>query len=491
MKARTRNLLLSLGAVLAASGLALYAYFGVLKTDERAAAAKAAGEQLVAPVEEADGGTALAWGWLRTHFVRYDKLAIIAHGDTTELGRLPDASWVITRPFRARADAHAAEDVISTLQGLRLSRTVDETPKDADLERYGLKPPRFVVTATAEGAPAVTLSGGLENSYDGSLYVQRAGDARVYAVDASTRTPLDKGTEMLRARDVLGPRDLGLLGIQLKSGRHDWAVSREPEHPWAFQKPIGLTADGPEISLWVAALARQHAVKFLNDSPAERKRTGVEKPAVEATFRRGEETVHVRLATGPRDADPAWVLREDSFGATLAELPRGALATLDVPASTLRDRRVLDFQVSQVDRIRFIPEGGGAAIVVEREHADAGATPSWLLALRTPEPASAAKVGALLYALSSLKWLAVDEAPPKDPGLGASARTVVLEDASGKVLATLVLGKTAARNGPTVWSRTAGGEVVQVDLSRLPGLPSRPNDLLDVTPTVPAAGAPH
>jgi len=482
MKTRSRTLLAAVVALGLAAGLGLYAYFGVLKSDERAAAAKQASEQLVAPVEGPDGGTALAWGWLKTHFVRYDRLVVAARGDTTELGRLPDGAWVISRPVRARAEVRAAEDIISTLQGLRLNRIIEEKPKDEDLQQYGLKPPRFSVTATAEGAPPVTLLGGVENSFDGSVYVQRAGDAQVYAVDGVTRASLEKSTEELRARDLLGPRDLGLLGLQLKSARHDWALSREPDHPWAFQKPAGMPADGAAVSGWVAGLAKQRAVKFLVDSPAERKRTGVDKPAVDASFRRQDETVRVRLAAGPADADPAFVLREDSFGVTLAELPHAALAALDVPAAELRDRRVLIFQPSEVERIRILPEGGGLALVLRREAADGGTTSRWLLATRTPQPASTAKVGTLLYALASLKWLPGEEAPPKDPGLGANARTVVLEDGAGKVLATLVLGKTASRKGPTVWTRSAAGEVVQVDLSRLPALPSRAEDVLDNSP---------
>jgi hypothetical protein len=302
----------------------------------------------------------------------------------------------------------------------------------------------------------------------------------VYGVDGYVRAAFEKGSEELRAKDVLGPRDLGLLGITLKSLKHDWWVTRQPEQPWAFAVPKGLSADGAAISTWVSRLAQQPAVKFLADSPAERKRTGVEKPTVEATFRRMEETVRVRLAAGPLDTDPAYVLREDSFGATLAEAPHAALAALDVPAAELRDRRLLSFDPAKVERIRFLPEGGGVPFVVEREHVDAGAPPRWRLASREPHPASTAKLGALLYALANVRWLPSDEAPPKDPGLGAAARTVVLEDGGGHVLATLVLGKPASRKDKTVWTRAASGEVVQVDVTRLTGLPGKPDDVLDL-----------
>ncbi len=481
MSARSRSLLGAAAAAALALALGLYAYFGVLRQEERAAAAKTASEALVAPVAQPDGGSAL---------VRYDKLVLTAHSETSELGRLPDAAWVLSRPFRARADARAAEEVVSTLQTLRLNRVVDEQPKDEDLRRYGLQPPRFVVVASAQGAPTLTLSGGVENSFDGSLYVQRAGDARVYAVEGATRSALEKTPEELRARDVLGPRDLGLLGAQLKSARHHWAVAREPEHPWAFTQPAGLSADGGAVSQWVARLAQQRAVKFLVDSPAERQRTGVETPAVDASFRRLEETVRVRLAAGPKETDPAFVLREDSFGVTLAELPHSALAALDVPPAELRDRRLLLFEPAQVQRIRMVPAGGGQALVLEKEAQDAGATPAWRLATVPPQPASTAKVATLLYTLSGLRWLSAEEAPPKDAGLGSHARAFILEDGAGKVLATLVLGKPASAKAKTVWTRTSSGEVVQLDMARVQSLPSRAEDVLETQGAPPPAAVP-
>ncbi len=472
MTARVRSLALVLGAAALALAIGLYAYFGVSRKEAKASAEKEAAATLVAPVTAPDGGARL---------VRYDHLVLLAHGQTTELGRLPDASWVLVRPWRARGDAHAAEELISTLQSLRLTRVIEETPKDEDLQRYGLLPPRFTLTATAEGAPALSLSGGVENSFDGSLYVQRSGDVRVYAVDGFIRTALDKGSEELRAKDVLGPRDLGLLGLSLKSQKHEWAVSREPEKPWVFQTPKGQTADGAAVSQWVSRLGQQQVVKFLEDSPAERKRTLVEKPTVEANFRRSEEAVRVRLSAGPGDKDSVYVLREDSFGPTLAEVPRAALAVLDIPAAELRDRRVLSFEASQVERIRFLPEGGGATFVVQRQHTDAGTGPRWVLASRTPQVASTSKVSALLSALVSLRWLPLEDGPPKDPGLGATARTVVLEDAGGQVLGTLVLGKTASHKENRVWTRTAAGEMVQIDVSRLTGLPAKPEDLTELS----------
>ena len=478
MSARSRTLWTLAGAAGLALLLGLYAELGVRRAEEKAAAAKEASEKLVAPRAEPDGGTAL---------VRYDRLLVTAQGETTELGRLPDGAWVISRPARARADARAAEDIVGMLQQVRLNRILEEHPTDEDLRRYGLRPPSYTVTASADGVPPLTVEGGIENSFDGSTYLRRAGDERVYAVDAFTRATLAKKTDELRAHDVAGVRDLGLLGISLKSAKHDWAIQREPEKPWTFTRPPGAPADGAAVSQWVAALAQVRAEKFLVDSPAERSRTGVEKPAVDVTFRRLEETVRVRLQAGAKETDPAYLLREDAFGAVLAQMPRSALASLDKPAVELRDRTVLSFRPDEVERLRILPAWEGPAMVVERHRADAGSAEQWLLVSRHPEVVSTARVGAVLYGLSALRSLPLDLTPPRDPGLG-KARTVLLEGAEGRVLATLVLGSPVPAKEGAVWTRNARGEVVPVEVRHL-ALPARPEDLMEPRPPAPVPGA--
>jgi hypothetical protein len=477
VSARARTLWTLGGAAAVALLLWLYADLGVRRAEEKAAAAKEASEKLVAPRTEPDGGTAL---------VRYDRLLVSTQGETTELGRLPDGAWVISRPARARADARAAEDMVGMLQSVRLNRILEEHPTPEDLRRYGLQPPSYAVTASADGVPSLTVEGGIENSFDGSAYLRRAGDERVFAVDGITRTTLAKRTDELRAHDVAGVRDLGLVGVSLKSAKNDWAIQREPEKPWVFVRPAGAPVDGSAVSQWVAAVAQVRAEKFLVDSPAERARTGVEKPALDVTFRRRDETVRVRLAGGAKDQDPVYLLREDGFGAVLVEMPRSALASLDKSALELRDRSVLSFRPDQVERLRILPAGGGPPMVAERRRADAGAGEQWLLVASTVEPLSTARIGTLLYGLSALKSLPLDLAPPRDAGL-AHGRTVILEGQDGQLLATLVLGSPVPRKDGAVWTRNARGEVVPVEV-RFLAVPAKPEDLMEARPLTPSLG---
>ncbi len=483
MSARSKNLWALLGAVVVALGLGLYAYFGVMKGEEREAEQKRAAEQLVQPVSRPDGGT---------EQVRYDRLVITAKGDTTELARMPDQSWVITRPLRAAADVRTAEDIVSALQFARLKSTVEEKPTAEDTQRFGLDHPSVEVTASADGVKPLTVRLGLENPYDGSVYLQREGDPKVYAVQATTRATLERSTFDLRDRDVIAVRDLGVTRIEVKGKKGDWAVAREPGQPYVFVRPAKEDADTTAISSWLGTLRSTTATRYLQDSPAERKRTGVEKPVVEASFQRGTtETVKIRLAAGKTDKDPVHALREDQFGTSLAELPRTAIAALDKSPAELRDRMVLHVKAEDVVRIRV--GTGPTAVTLQRERPADGGLESWQLRTPTAGAADPFKASSLLYGLTSLRAEPTERSLPTDArstGLGPTARTVTLEGQDGKALGTIVIGSASARPAGT-FVRDDRGRVVLVDPARLKEIPTTPADLLPPPrpPTLPGADA--
>ena len=474
MSARSKNLWTLLAAAVVAAGLGLYAWLGVMKSEEKEAEKKRSAERLVQPVSRPDGGT---------ENVRYDRLVVKAKGETTELARLPDQSWVITKPLKTAADVQTAEAIVSGLQYARIRSTVEEKPTPEDLHRFGLDKPSVDVVASAEGVQPLTVRIGVENPYDSSAYLQREGDPKIYSVDGSTRSSLDKGTFDLRDRDVLAVRDLGVTRIEVRGKKHDWAVGRDPGQPYVFVRPVKEDADTGAISGWLASLRSTKATKYLDDAPAERKRTGVEKPALEATFQRGTtETVRIRLATGKADTDPVYVLREDQYGSALAEVPRAALAALDKSPAELRDRSVLHAKPEDVSRIRI--GSGDQALVLERERPADGGPESWRIGGPTGAVADSFKAGSLLYNLTSLRSEATEEKLPSDAkatGLGPGARTIAFEGQDGKTLGSVTLGGLSKKPAGT-FLRDDRGRVVVVDNARLKEIPSKPADVLPPPP---------
>ena len=474
MSARSKSLWTLLGAVVVTAGLGLYAWFGVMKGEEKEAEQKRTAERLVQPVSRPDGGT---------ETIRYDRLVVTAKGETTELARLADQSWVIRRPLKAAADVQTAEGIVSALQYARIRSTVEEKPTPDALKTFGLDKPTVQVVASAEGVPPLTVRIGVENPYDSSAYLQREGDQRIYAVDATTRSSLDKGTFDLRDRDVLAVRDLGVTRIELRSKKHDWAVGRDPGQPYAFLRPVKEDADTTAVSGFLGSLRGPKAMRYLEDGPAERKRTGVEKPLVDATFQRGTtETVRVRLAAGKAETDPVYALREDQYGSALAEVPRSALAALDKSPAELRDRTVLHAKPEDVISIRI--GSGDGALVLERERPADGGPETWRLRSPTQGLADNFKAASLLYGLTSLRFEATEDRLPSDArttGLGPTARTIVLEGQGGKALGSIALGGASKKPAGT-FVRDDRGRVVVVDSARFKELPSKPADLAPPPP---------
>src|SRR5690606_11043307 len=118
------------------------------------------------------------------------------------------------------------ESILTQLQSGKFKATIEEAPADADLEKYGLKAPVFSVTAKAyvpdtsgggKDDPArqrtVTLYGGIENTFDGSVYVRRDTDPRVYSADGSVRYALEKDLYSLREKELLGLDEGSLQGL--------------------------------------------------------------------------------------------------------------------------------------------------------------------------------------------------------------------------------------------------------------------------------------
>ena len=203
MKQSTK-LLLQLGVFfMLALAVGGYAYFGVFKKDQASARQKDHDLRLFAPQKldekQTDGGSPPA---------QFTRVVVSFDGQTTELEREDGAGWKLVKPVRAKADALVMDALISQLQTAKFKDTLDEHPDEPTLKKYGLDAPRFVVTATAVvngEARSVKLVGGAENTFDGSIFVQRDDQPAVYAAPGGVRR-LESRTTRTGSRPFLTSR---------------------------------------------------------------------------------------------------------------------------------------------------------------------------------------------------------------------------------------------------------------------------------------------
>lgn len=177
MSARTRSLLPAAILLAAAAGAVAFAWFGVARQDEAAAARQAAARKLFA-FEPA----------------QVQAVTLVARGETNRLVRAGDG-WRLDGERPAPARRHVVDAIVEAVARLE-KKAVLEGPEASELEKLGLSRPEAQVTLALEGGRSASLAVGAENPYDGSRFV-RTGEGAVALVDGAIAWRLGHGRQDL------------------------------------------------------------------------------------------------------------------------------------------------------------------------------------------------------------------------------------------------------------------------------------------------------
>lgn len=478
MSQTNRTLALLSGVTAVAIALGLYAFVGVHQKDEHDARVKDLNERLFSPTRldetSRDGGFAK---------IEFRKVTVTSRGETTTVTREPGQEWRVVAPLQTPADKIAIDQVVSQLQQAKFKQVIEEKPDDAALARYGLKPPQFVVTAEAEVGEGrekrtLKLEGGIENTFDGTVYLRREGSPQVWSAEGGVRWSLQKSTYDLREKAILGIDESQCTAVVVKSKLNGFALERGPDKAWRMTRPFQVAADQATLTGIFGALKQERAISFQLDTPEARKK--FDDPQFDATLTL--ETGQAVRLRGAKAAEQYWLLREEGPQAVIAEVSLQAFGQLDRNPQELKDRLILSFKKDQVAKIVFQQADGGEQRVERARNEDGGAGDGWRVTAPKVGPAKTFKVAAVLWTLGAMKASAFDEESPKDwakYGLDPKAKSVTLVSLDGTTLARLVIGREVPGKAATGYFRGSRNQVVEGDVSRLNELPSTVEDLLE------------
>ena len=488
MNQMQKTLVALAGLLLVAGGVALFAYKGVYEKDEKTAQKKAQDERLFATGAEArskDAGAAT---------IEFVKLTVTTAGETTVLERESGRPWRITAPVKAKIDPLVVDGVVSQLQTARFKTTLDGEATDAELKTYGLDKPSFSVEAEAlvDGATRkVSLEGGIENPFDGTIYMRKDGSRVVHMAEGGVRWSVAKTTFDLREKDLFAIDEPKLERLALKTKSNDWELVRGDDKLWRLTRPEATLADTVTVQAVVGSIRGERAISFPGEPTPERlKALGFDAPLVSATFALASGEVKVKLAMPPGDAGAElYALREDADGPVLAKVNASARTAFDRNAIELRDKSLIPFARQLVTKI-VLSTPGSPEVIVERESADASIE-GWRVTAPKSGKAKGYRVATTLWTLSAIKAgsVVIDKPDAKmleTYGLDAKqARTIRLFGPAGAELAMLTLGKELIGKAGSSYATGARKAIVEIDSSKFNELPWSAEDLLDV----PAADA--
>lgn len=477
MNQANRTLVILAGFTVLAIVAGLYA-FRIDKTDKTEAKQKDRDTRLFEPlkVDEAlpDGGGAKA---------EFTKVTVTSNGETTVLTREVGKEWQVISPVKAGADKIVIDQVVSQLQQAKFKQVIDDKPDTDALVRYGLQPPKFAVAAEAVVGDhgevrTVKLEGGIENTFDGTVYLRRSGETQVWSAEGGVRWALQKSTFDLREKTTMSFDDAKVVKVEVKTKNNAYTLERDAQKAWMITQPFTAAADQATLAGMLGTLKNERALSFPADTPEARKE--FDAPQVDATFTvEGGGTFRIRMV---KHGTNEWALREEGSVGVLAEFQATIAGQLDRNPNDLKDRLVLPFKKELVAKIVFHQPDAKDLVVERPAGADGGTGEAWKVTAPEAGPAKTFKVASVMWTLGALKVASLGEENPKDWGkfgIDSRSRTVTLSGYDGKELAKLVVGKDVPGKLATSYVRGARNQVVEVDNSRLVDLPATLADLLD------------
>ncbi|MBK7860624.1 MAG: DUF4340 domain-containing protein [Archangiaceae bacterium] len=492
--ARTLVMLVALLAV--GLGVGLYAWKGVYEPEQKETKQKDVDEHLF-PVLKLDE-RAVDGAVPRVEFVR---LELTTSGQTSVLERESgSAPWRMSQPFAgAGVDRIAVDGITSQLQASKFKYVADEAPDAAALKKYGLESPSFTVQAEALVGEArerrkVKLVAGAENSFNGSIFMLRDDEKKVWGAEGGVKWAFQKTPFDLREKELVTLDEQQVSKIAVKTQTNDYTIERDADRQWVLKPTKPFKGEDPQF------LADQGAISGAISGIKSERATGFpaaeiafDAPTEDLTFTVGEpaQRVNVKLLkVGGGDAGSAQVYarREDAHGVVIAEVSSNALSFFDRNPFDMRDKSVLQFKKDAVAKVR-VHLADGAELVVEKDATDGGGAESWRVTAPQQGPAKQFKLAALLWTLGSVKGSELIEDKPKDLKKYGFDRWIALSDASGKELARLWVGAQAKGKMDQKYLKGTRDQVVCADATRLADLPTKLDDLLEAPPAAKAPDA--
>ncbi|MGA2116528.1 MAG: DUF4340 domain-containing protein [Bryobacteraceae bacterium] len=196
-------------------------------------------------------------------------------GETVELQRKTQSTYVLTQPKPLPADVDAASSLITTVASISADKTIED--KATDFSPYGLAKPSLEVHITRKDGKAFDLQLGDDTPNNSGTYARLAGDPHVYTVASFVKTSLDKKADDLRDKHLLSFDTDKLTRVQLTAKGSTVEFGKNGQNEWQIVKPWPMRADSAQVDTLIgkvkdakldtAAKPEEIATKFAAAAP--------------------------------------------------------------------------------------------------------------------------------------------------------------------------------------------------------------------------------
>ena len=354
------------------------------------------------------------------------------------LAKNDQGDWRIAKPVDADADDPVVNNMLTAIAEADTSRTLENVGDK--LAQYGLAPPEATVTLTLkDGKPFPAIKVGKTTQVGSSAYFQKGDDPKVYIGTASLQGVMKKQVKDLRDKSLLTFEDQDVQKLELAKGDTAITVERLDPERWRITAPASYPADAAEMRALLASIRGLRVDDFASDDPAvDLKQYGLSEPQLRVSVWSGKDRAQKTLLFGSfkdDDKNKKSVYAKRAELASVVLLPDYALKNVDKNLTTLRDKTVAAFAKDQAVKVAVTRKDGNGFTLVKREG-------SWHVEEPGEGVERAPTITHFIDDVAAFKGTDIAaEGAGMDLGqygLATPDLTVVVKDADGKELATLI-----------------------------------------------------
>ena len=278
------------------------------------------------------------------------------------LARSGANQWKITAPADFPADSSTVSSILTSLAPLNSDSIVAE--KDANLAEYGLSNPSLEVDVTGKDNKTERLLFGDDAPTGGGVYVEVAGNPRVFTAGSYVRSSLNKSLGDLRDKRLLPLEASSVSSIDLDRKGQNITFARI-QKGWQIEKPQSYRTDNYQVddlltqltgAKWDPSVSAEDAARdFSHATPvATVKLTGSGNDTLEV--RKEKDDYYAKSSAIPG----TWKIDSGSASSLDADLER----SLD----EFRNKQLFDFGYADPEKIEY--HSGTTSLVLARTGSD-------------------------------------------------------------------------------------------------------------------------
>lgn len=274
--------------------------------------------------------------------------------------------WKITAPVDAEVEKTAVESLVNTLAGL--SWEVEVAREAQDFKPFGLTEPAPLKIRFTAGDRELELIIGEKNPVGRGYYARRGDESRVFLLETSNWSLLNKGLDELRRRALFTfkPEEVTGLSIAWAGGAAIHVVRDEGSDIWRAPEHADLKIKESKVRNVIEQIQWLRAQTFVEEGVAKLESHGLLPPF--ATVRldlTGERTAELALAAKAAD-NTRQIKAVGSEVPAVVQIDAGILDDLPKDLPALEDRSLAAFKSKDVNEVRWAL-GDARGHAVQRE----------------------------------------------------------------------------------------------------------------------------